>query len=579
MDETERRVDGIRKGSSELENHLIDEYKAGKISRRDFVRRGTVVGMSIPLLSFLATACGGDDGGEAAPPPAEPAPPPAETGAAPPAEPPPAESPPPPATAGGALRTGIIAPAGALNPLTVADEGGLAVLGQSGEYLTWSNENLELEPRIAESWEPNADGSVWTFTIRQGVTFHDGTPLTAEAVAYTLNLHADPANEGNALSAFGGVLSAGGARALDDATVEVTLDAPNGAFPYLVSSDNYNVVVLPPDFDPTTWESSFVGTGPWVLESFTPQVGATYTRNASYWDTSRQPIADTSELKFYAEDQARVLAIQGGEVDVLSQFAVVGGEALLNDANIVVVEVRASQHRQVHMAVDREPFTDKRVRQAMALLLDRDAIVQGLFQGKADLGNDSPFAPVYPFTDTTVSQRAIDVEQARQLLADAGFPDGFQVQLSTWDNYEIPQLAQLIQSAAREVGITIDLNVTDAGTYYSDFWLDSPLGITDYGHRGVPNVFLTAPLASEGVWNAAHFKNTTYDGLVAQYVAALDLDSQRAAAKQIQELLLDETPVIFPYFYFHLSATRSNVSGILPTGMGHIDLTKTGFTA
>ncbi len=192
MDEKQRRLDEIRRERSELENHVIDSYAAGKISRREFVRRGTVIGMSIPLLGFLASACGGDDGGEAAPPaeptPAESAPPPAETGT-------PAEPAAPPAQAGGALRTGIIAPAIELNPLVVYDEGGLAVLGQSGEYLIWTNEALELEPRLAESWEPNADGSVWTFKIRQGVTFHDGKPLTAKDVAYTLNLHADPDNK------------------------------------------------------------------------------------------------------------------------------------------------------------------------------------------------------------------------------------------------------------------------------------------------------------------------------------------------------------------------------------------------
>ena len=156
MDEKQRRLDEVRRERSELENHVIDSYAAGKISRREFVRRGTVIGMSIPLLGFLASACGGDDGGEAAPPaeptPAESAPPPAETGT-------PAEPAAPPAQAGGALRTGIIVPAAELDPVAVYDEGGLAVLGQSGEYLIWTNDALELEPRLAESWEPNADGS------------------------------------------------------------------------------------------------------------------------------------------------------------------------------------------------------------------------------------------------------------------------------------------------------------------------------------------------------------------------------------------------------------------------------------
>jgi peptide/nickel transport system substrate-binding protein len=306
----------------------------------------------------------------------------------------------------------------------------------------------------------------------------------------------------------------------------------------------------------------------------------TYTKNPNYWDTQRQPLADTSELRFYAEDQARILAIQGGEVDVLSQFQIVaGGEALLNDPNIAVTEVKAAQHRQIHMRADQEPFQDKRVRQAMALLLDRPTIIEGFFQGKADIGNDSPFAPVYPYTDTTVPQREVNVEQAKQLLADAGKGDGFKVELSTWDNYEIPQLAQLLQGAAKEVGITITLNITDAGTYYSDFWLNSPLGITDYGHRGVPTVFLTAALGSTGTWNAAHFKDKTLDGYIVDFVSALDVDAQKAAAKTLEEYLLEETPVIFPYFYDHLSAERSNVTGIDPTGMGHIDLTKTGFTS
>lgn len=559
MDAKQHRVDEFRKTSSEIENNLIDALTAGKINRREFVRRGTVLGLSLSSLSFIAAACGGDDDDEAATGTTE--------GTAKP---------------GGALRTGIIAPAIELNPLVVYDEGGLAVLGQSGEYLAWSNDQLELEPRLAESWTPNQDGSIWTFKIRQGVTFHDDTPLTARDVAYSLNLNADPKNEGNALSAFGdpGGLSAGGAEALDDATVVVTLNGPNGSFPYLVSSDNYNVIILPDGFDPATWETSFMGTGPWVLDRFTPQQAVTYTKNPNYWDTQRQPLADTSELRFYAEDQARILAIQGGEVDVLSQFQIVaGGEALLNDPNIAVTEVKAAQHRQIHMRADQEPFQDKRVRQAMALLLDRPTIIEGFFQGKADIGNDSPFAPVYPYTDTTVPQREVNVEQAKQLLADAGKGDGFKVELSTWDNYEIPQLAQLLQGAAKEVGITITLNITDAGTYYSDFWLNSPLGITDYGHRGVPTVFLTAALGSTGTWNAAHFKDKTLDGYIVDFVSALDVDAQKAAAKTLEEYLLEETPVIFPYFYDHLSAERSNVTGIDPTGMGHIDLTKTGFTS
>jgi peptide/nickel transport system substrate-binding protein len=563
MDEATRRVDELRRTSTEVENHLIDELAAGKISRRDFVRRGTVLGLSLPALSFIASACGGDDdGGEAGPTGGT------DTSGGDPVQ-------------GGPLRTALITPAGALDPLTVGDEGGLAVLGQSGEYLAWSDDELMLQPRIAESWSPNDDGSVWTFAIRQGVTFHDGTPLTAEDVVATIEYHLG--NESNALSALGGVLSAGNTELADETTVQFTLDAPNGNFPYLLSSDNYNLIVLPKTFT-GDWESTFVGTGPWTLETYTPEVGVTYVRNPDYWDTGRIPLAERSEVKFYEDEQARVIALQGGEVDIVSNFSVAGGGALLGDPAFTVIELQAAQHRVVHMRVDMEPFTDKRVRQAMALALDRQALVEGLFEGKADLGNDSPFAPVFPSTDPSVAQREQDVEQAKQLLQAAGKGGGFTVILESWQGFEIPDLAVLIQNAAEAIGVTVELQITDDGAYYGDFtyggsrWLDSPFGITDWGHRGVPNVFLSSALGSEGPWNAPHFRNAGFDQLVTDYVAAFDLDSQRAVAGQIQELLLDETPAIIPYFYFHLAATK-NVEGVEPTGMGHFDLTRAGFVS
>jgi peptide/nickel transport system substrate-binding protein len=265
-------------------------------------------------------------------------------------------------------------------------------------------------------------------------------------------------------------------------------------------------------------------------------------------------------------------------------FSPTGGRALLNDPNITVIELRSSVHREVHMRNDKKPFDDKRVRQAMALAVDRKALVDGLFAGKADLGNDSPFAPVFPSTDKSVPQRKQDLEKAKALMQQAGVSNA-SLTLNTWDGFELGDLAQLLQNDAAKVGIRLKPNITPAGTYYGDAvfgkspWLDSVMGITDYGHRGVPNVFLNAPLQSKGVWNGAHFHNSTYDGLVKEYTAALDIGAQRAAAKKIQELLLDETPIIYPYFYFFLTGTKKNVGNVEVSAMGHYDITKAGFTS
>jgi peptide/nickel transport system substrate-binding protein len=569
MDETQRRVDEIRKERSELENHLIDEYAWGKISRREFVRRGTVVGMSIPMLSFIAAACGGDDedGGEAAPTG------PTETAAG-------------NLQPGGTIRVALIQPTTEPNPLLVQDEGGAGILGATGEFLSFSDEKLELQPRIAESWEPNEDGSAWTFKIRQGVTFHNGAALRAQDVVTTFDKLINPdGGSANAQSALGGVLSPGNIEAPDDATVVFNLDAPNGNFPTLVSSANYNAIIIPADLDPADWGQTFEGTGPYKLQSFTPKVGLKVERNEAYW--GEQPIADSLDIKFYDEEAPMILALQGGEVDFVEHFSVSGGQALLTDPNAQVLAVKAATHRQLHMRTDKEPFTDKRVRQAIALSIDRQALVDGLWEGQADVGNDSPFAPLYPSTDTSVPQREQDIEQAKQLLADAGM-EGFSVQLDTWNGFEIPDLAQLVKNNAQEIGVTINLKITDAGTYYGDgvfgksTWLDSVMGITDYGHRPVPNVYLTAALSGDpkiGVWNSAHFANDQYDQLVQEYVAALDLDAQRGVAKQIQELLLDETPIIFPYFYYFLSASGANLQGAVSAATGQFDLSKAGFTA
>jgi peptide/nickel transport system substrate-binding protein len=554
------QVDAIRARRSEVENHLIDEYRAGKIGRREFVRRGAVVGMSLPLVTFLATACGvstEDLESEDKPQTAKP-------------------------KSGGTLRVGQQEPPGALDPVAVNSQAGLTILGQTGEFLIWSDRELNPEPRLAESWKPNADGSVWTFKLRKGVKFHDGKVMDAEDVASTFDRLADPDNGSNALSAFTGVLSKGGAKAVDASTVEFQLDAPNGNFPYLTSSDNYNTIILPKDYD-GDWEKTFIGTGPWKLDRFEQGVGITLVPNRDYWAPGRRALADRQEIVFYTNEQSLVLGFQGNEVDVVVQFSVSGGKALLTDSTVITTELGSAAHRQVHLRGDKEPFKDKRVRQAMALLVDRRALVDGLLDTKADFGNDSPFAPIYKST-AKVEQRQQDVAKAKELLAAAGMEDGFSVPLSGWQGFEMPDLAQLIQQDVREAGIRINLNITDQATYFGEAtygnspWLDSTMGITEYGHRGVPNVVLGAPLKSDGTWNGAHFKNKRYDALVGDYVAALDLDEQRRASRQIQELLLDESPILFTYFYYFLSGAKDYVAGVETNAMGHTDVSRAGLT-
>jgi peptide/nickel transport system substrate-binding protein len=273
---------------------------------------------------------------------------------------------------------------------------------------------------------------------------------------------------------------------------------------------------------------------------------------------------------------------------VVGQFAVAGAEQLLaSGAPYNIIRLKSSAHRELSMRTDQAPFTDPRVRQAIALTLDRPAIVQALFKGYADIGNDSPFAPVFPSTNTSVAQRTQNIAKAKSLLAAAGHSSGFSTHLTTEQFLEIPEYAQIVVQSAKAIGVTIGLTVESSSAYYgkatfgNSDWLDATMSLVDYGHRSVPNVFLTAPLETinaktgTGSWNAAHFNNTQYDSLVSQYIATVDLSTQRTIAGQIETLLLDQTPVIFGYFYNYLTATGKNVTGAYPTAIGHIFLYNT----
>ena len=564
-----RRIDPIREDRSELENHYIDELVAGRMSRRQFMRKGAVVGMSTGLMGAILAACGSAN----------------KTGAsATSSSSSSTSSAATPSTKGGTLRLATEVPAAAINPLTISDAGGLCLIAQTGEFLTFdNNQALMLQPMLATKWAASKGGAVWTFTLRSGVKFHNGDALTADDVVYTMKQLADPKNASNALSTFAGVLKPEGVRKVDDLTVAFHLEAANGNFPYLVSSDNYNAIIVPKGTDFAKYQRTFVGTGPFALKSYTQNESASFTANPDYW--GGKPSLDGTTFTFYQSQAPQIVALQGGQVDVIVQFVPQGAEALTSGSTYDIIKLKSASHRELSMRNDQAPFNDARVRQAVALAFNRPEMVSALLNGEGGVGNDSPFAPKFPSTDTSVPQRAQNIAKAKQLLSAAGHPHGFSATLTTEQYEEIPQLAQVIAQQAKAIGVDIKLKVETQSAYYgkatfgNSDWLDAEMSLVDYGDRGVPNVFLDAPLVSGGVWNAAHFKNTTYDGLVKQYTAAVDLQTQKTIAGKIETLLLDETPLVIPYFIDGLCATTSKVSGVAPTSLSAVFLKNASISA
>jgi peptide/nickel transport system substrate-binding protein len=226
------------------------------------------------------------------------------------------------------------------------------------------------------------------------------------------------------------------------------------------------------------------------------------------------------------------------------------------------------------MRVDaKNPLKDPRVRRAIAFTLDRPALIKTLLNNLADIGNDSPFAPVQQATNRSVPQRKQDIPQAKRLMAQAGFARGFKVTMTVEKTGEIPQLAQIIQRAVKAIGIDMKLDVLTDTQYFAGKqtgpplgwgttpWLNTPMNVTEWGHRAVPNVLINSAFTSKGVWNAAHYSNKQFDVVAKAFFGAIAISDQRKYAKQMQLICLRDTPVILPYFNNFLGAGATKVTG------------------
>jgi len=435
---------------------------------------------------------------------------------------------------------------------------------------------VKLAPGLALKWTPNSDGKVWTFDLRQGVKWQDGTDFTSADVVATMERLVAAGNAG-----LKGVLPAGGAVATDANTVTFNLASANGNFPYLVSVFNAQTLITPVAFTAgTTLDQKPNGTGAWKLVTYNAATGATFARNDAWWG-GKTPL-DTIEYIYFDATGPMVTAYQGDQVDAIIQFDVLSGKALLDDPAFTSVASKAALHRQIWMRTDKGQFADKRVRQALALSFDRPALVEQLFQGKADLGNDHVIAPLYPYFDSTVPQRAQNIDMAKKLLSDANVTD-LKATLHCGQILEIPDLATLLKSQASQAGITLDVQVESLNTFYSAQWCpatpaDPPcsgaaeLGIVDYGHRATPDVYLNSALKTKGVWNSSQYSSAPFDAAFGEFQAAVGVDAQKAACNKLETILLEDTAISVPYFYNYLSGYSKKFTGVYSSGLGQVFL-------
>jgi len=472
----------------------------------------------------------------------------------------------PAAQPGGTLRVAI-QPLVQTDPALISSDAEVLVANSVYDYLVDIDSlNNNPVPRLAADWEVSDDGLTYTFTLADGVSFHDGSPLAAEDVVWTFDRLRDPAAEYATSSLYTNIATIEATGRLE---VTFTLTQPNPFFLYDLS-DNHALIIK----SGTTEATDFNGTGPFTVENYSPEDRIVLAANPAYF-VEGQPGLDHVEIIFFADEGAMVDALRGGQIDLVLRMSTPLYESLQDVEGIQTTVINTNGFDLVRLRSDREPGSDPRVIQAMKLATDRESILELVQQGYGALGNDIPIGPLYTsYHDPNVQPPARDVEAARALLAEAGYADGLDLTMHVPNTGGRPDLAAVLKEQWAEAGINIEISVEPEEIYYGeDGWLEVDLGITGWGSRPYPQFYLDTMLVTDAVWNESHFSDAEFDGLAETAGTTLDENERIEAYSQIQQLLAERGPVIIPYFFPVFGAISDQFTGFqLEAFPGRTDL-------
>jgi peptide/nickel transport system substrate-binding protein len=429
------------------------------------------------------------------------------------------------------------------------------------EPLVDADDAMQPIPVLAESWESNADGTEWTFRIREGVKFHDGSPLTADDVVYSFKRLLDPATGSAGAGELEG-LAAENLTAADPSTVKVKLDSAIVELPSLLATKHGLIVKNGATTEDIRLRPN--GTGAFKLEQLTPgKLKTEFAANTDYWREGL-PKSPCIELFGIVEPVARVAAVLSGGADVVTVIDPSTVGTLKANPDITLTNAKGGSALSIGMFMDTPPFTDPKVRQALKLVVDRQAMVDTALLGFGTPGNDNPILPTSPDAYRSDIMQP-DIAKAKQLLAEAGYPDGITLDLQTSELYPGQMaMTQAYQQMAAEAGITINLIVSPASDYWDNIWLKQPFAISNWGMRPTA-IALSVAYRKNAKWNETHFFRDDYDVLLDKAAQTIDAEERRNLYKEAQRIIAEEGGVIIPIFSSTIAATRKGCSGYTPS--------------
>ncbi len=474
----------------------------------------------------------------------------------------------------GTLVVGLVAEPVNLDPAQVTDLNSNRVGRRVVETLvTFPEESTQIVPGLAESWSVSRDGLKYTFKLRRGVSFHDGTPLDAEAVKFSIERQIVAEHPFNKLGKypfanyfFGNVKAV---EAVDPQTVEFVLKEPRASFLAVMTAGAASIA------SPTAvkklgvdYPLSPVGTGPFKFVSWDRGQRVVLEKNPAYW---KHPVkVDRVIYRPIVEDQARLTELLTGALDLIVGTPPDFVAQLENNPRLTLLKQVGAHVWYLGINNQKKPFDDKRVRQALNYAVNKDAIVRDVLKGTGSLSR----GPVLPNTwgaDPAIKAYPYDPERAKKLLAEAGYPSGFSTTLwvpESGSGMQSPvAMSTVIQSNLKAVGVNVTLQTMEWGAYLAKLRTkEQDLFALSWMAGNEDPDMVMYPLLHSSQWtpngpNRALYKNEKYDELLQQARLTTDQKKRAELYREAQRILVDDAPWVFVDHEIQTAAHARRVHG------------------
>jgi peptide/nickel transport system substrate-binding protein len=412
-----------------------------------------------------------------------------------------------------------------------------------------------LKGELAESWEASADAKVWTFNLRQGVTFHNGKSFGADDVIASLQMHVEEGAKSAAEPIVSAIIDM---QKMNDYQVQLTLASGNADLPYLLS--DYHILMYPAGQIEEAIANG-IGTGLYQVQSFDPGVRMVATRYPNHYKGDSAGFFDEIEYIAINDNTARTNALLTGQVDAINRIDFKTEALLRANPALRIQELTGNQHYIFPMLTKVAPFDDVNVRRALKYGINRQEMVDKILLGHGQVGNDSPIGPANQYYNAGMEQLAYDPDQAKFYLRQAGL-DSINLDLSASSAaFEgAVDAAQLYQASASAAGININVIQEPADGYWSNVWLKKPWCASYWSGRATEDWMFSTAYEAGAPWNDSQWDEPRFQELLLSARAELDSDKRREMYYEMQQILRDDGGVIVPMFANYVQALNNRIA-------------------